>query len=102
MAKKGGSRHLTRMAAPAFAAPERKLSIWLAKPMPGRHSTKYSISLRALVRDTLELAADAREAENIIKTGKVLVDGKAVTDSKAAIGLMDVLSIPMIDKNYVV
>jgi len=102
LAKKGGSRHLNRIAAPKFAAPERKTAVWLAKPMPGRHKLGDSISLRALIRDWLELATDAREAERIIYSGDVLIDGKVAKDSKASIGLMDVISIPKLKKYYVV
>jgi small subunit ribosomal protein S4e len=102
LAKKGGSRHLNRIAAPQFAAPERKTSVWLAKPMPGRHRLNRSVSLRALVCDWLELAADVREAERIIKTGKVSIDGRVARDSKMAVGLMDIISIPALEKSYLV
>ena len=102
MGKKGGSKHLNRIAAPEFAAPERKTAIWLAKPRAGRHPLVYSASLRALVRDSLGLAADAREAERIVQAGEVLIDGKVVRDAKAAIGLMDILAFPKIGKFYMV
>ncbi|MDO8339371.1 MAG: 30S ribosomal protein S4e [Candidatus Burarchaeum sp.] len=102
MGNKGGSKHLNRIAAPEFAAPERKTAIWLAKPSPGRHALVYAASLRAIVRDSLGLASDARETEKIVQAGEILVDGKVVKDSKAAIGLMDIIAIPKINKYYLV
>ena len=61
---------MNRIAAPTFAASERKGAVWLAKPMPGRHSTAYSVSLRSLIRDWLKLAVDAREAESMAGLGQ--------------------------------
>ncbi len=100
MGNKGGSKHMNRIAAPEFAAPERKTAVWLAKPSAGRHALVYAASLRALLRDSLELAADARETEKIVQAGEVLVDGKVVKDSKAAIGLMDIVALPKVNKYY--
>ena len=102
MGNKGGSKHLNRIAAPEFAAPKRKTAIWLAKPSAGRHSLAYAASLRALLRDSLGFAADAREAEKIVQAGEVLVDGKVTKDSKAAIGLMDIVALPKVNKYYMV
>lgn len=102
MGKKGGSKHLNRIAAPVFAAPARKTAVWLVKPRAGRHSLTCSTSLRALLRDSLGLAADAREAERIVQAGDVLIDGKVTRDSRAAIGLMDIVSIPKVGKYYMV
>ncbi|VVC04283.1 30S ribosomal protein S4e [Candidatus Burarchaeum australiense] len=93
---------MNRIAAPQFAAPERKTSVWLAKPMAGRHALDQCISVRALVRDSLGLAADTRETARILQSGEVLLDGKVTRDSKAPIGLMDVVSMPKIGKYYLV
>ena len=61
MAKRGGTKHLKRVAAPkAIFIHDRKSSIWLAKPSPGAHNKDLSMPLMVLVRDVLGLATDAR------------------------------------------
>jgi len=66
----------------------------------GPHKSSDSISLLYLVRDMLKLADNAKEAKKIIYGGKVLVDGKAIKDCSFGVGLMDVISIPEIEKYY--
>jgi len=52
------------------------------------------------VRDHLNLARGYREARKIIGERKIHVDGRVVTDYKFPLGLMDVFSIPSINKYY--
>ena len=52
------------------------------------------------MRDFLKYAEDAATAKKIIKTRKILVDGRAVTDHKFPVGLMDVVSIPETGEHY--
>ncbi|MCK4614677.1 MAG: 30S ribosomal protein S4e, partial [Thermoplasmata archaeon] len=52
------------------------------------------------VRDVLGLANTSREVRKIIGERKIYVDGKATTDYRFPLGLMDVLSIPSIKKYY--
>lgn len=100
MAGKGGSSHLKRLAAPRYAPVARKRFVWLAKPMPGPHPGEESMALLALVRDVLGLADNGREARKIIRGGGLLVDGRAVKRERFPIGLMDVVSIPLMGKHY--
>lgn len=102
----GGRRHLKRIAAPKSwkirrkKLVGRKSGVWITKPSPGPHPQERAIPLRVLIRDYLELARTAREADYIIKRGKVLVDGRVVKDPKFPVGLFDVVEIPEIDKVY--
>jgi len=100
MANKGGSSHLKRLAAPRYAPVARKKFVWLAKPMPGPHPASESVALLTLVRDVLGLADNAREARRIIRSGELLVDGRAVKRERFPVGLMDVISIPSMKKYY--
>lgn len=61
---------------------------------------KESVPLIYLVRDMLKLADNAKEAKKIIYEGNVLVDGRVIKDCSYGIGLMDVISIPKIEKYY--
>ncbi len=100
MANKGGSSHLKRLAAPRYAPIARKEFVWLAKPMPGPHPGSESVALLTLVRDVLGLADNAREARKIIRGGELLVDGRSVRRERFPVGLMDVISIPSMNKHY--
>ena len=53
-----------------------------------------------VLRDVLGICDNAKEAKRIIGNRDVLVDGKAVKNPKAPVGLMDVLSIPKLDADY--
>ncbi|MEM1644289.1 MAG: 30S ribosomal protein S4e [Ignisphaera sp.] len=97
MAKKGGSSHLKRLAAPAFWPILRKEYKWITKPSPGPHPLERCIPLLVLIRDVLKLAENAREAKKIIFDGEVLIDGRVRRDFKFPVGLMDVVSIPKIN-----
>ncbi|MEM1560024.1 MAG: 30S ribosomal protein S4e [Ignisphaera sp.] len=97
MTKKGGSKHLKRLAAPAFWPILKKEYRWVTKPSPGPHPLGRCIPLLILVRDMLKLAENAREAKRIIFDGEVLVDSKVRRNFKLPVGLMDVVSIPRID-----
>jgi small subunit ribosomal protein S4e len=100
MGSKGGSRHLKREAAPKFWPIHRKEFIWAVKPSPGPHPINRSIPLVIIVRDILGFAKTRKEAKKIISQGKILVDGKVRRDERFPAGLMDVVSIPEIGRNY--
>jgi small subunit ribosomal protein S4e len=100
MGKQGGSGHLKREASPDFWPIHRKEFTWAVKPRPGPHPIHQSIPLTIIVREVLGLAKTRKEAKKIISQGKIIVDGKIRRDERFPTGLMDVISIPEIKKNY--
>ena len=100
MAKKGQKRHLKRFSLPPAVMLPRKLAVWASKPRPGPHRANECLTLRLVVRDYLDLARTARETDRIITGGQILVDGKTRRDPKFPVGLMDVVQVPEIKKNY--
>jgi len=96
----GGSRHLTREASPFFWPILRKEYVWTVKPSPGPHPLRLSIPLLIIVRDMLGYATTAREAERIIKSGKIKVDGRIRLNPKFPVGLMDVVGIEETSEYY--
>jgi small subunit ribosomal protein S4e len=52
------------------------------------------------MRDILRFAKTRKEARKIISKGKVQVDGKARREELFPVGLMDVISIPAVEKFY--
>ncbi len=100
MGNKGRRRHEKRLAASRKRKIERKTFVWTVKPKAGRHAKDDSIPLLVLIRDYLKLANTGKEAETLIKSKEVHVDGKICREPKFAVGFMDVVSIPKISKNY--
>jgi small subunit ribosomal protein S4e len=88
MAKRGGTHHLKRMAAPKQYKITRKQPTWIQKPLPGRSP---SVPLSLVLRQT-GVAETAKEAKRMLSSRSVRVDGKVVTEMKRPVGLMDVIS----------
>ncbi len=100
MGKKGGKKHLKRKPAPRFWPIHRKEFVWVVKPKPGPHPISRCIPLTLIVREMLGFAKTGKEAKTIISQGKIEVDGKTRREELFPVGLMDVVSIPSIEKAY--
>lgn len=101
MAKRGGTKHLKRIAAPkAVPVTDKKERVWMVQPSAGPHPKKHSIPLAVLLRDVLKVAPTLREVRMVLSGRMVLIDGKARTDEKFPVGLMDVVSFPKSGKSY--
>ncbi len=100
MGKKGEKKHLKRKPAPRFWPIHRKELVWTVKPKPGPHPISNCIPLTMVVRDILGLAKTRKEAKTIISQEKIEVDGKIPREEGFPIGLMDVISIPAVEKTY--
>jgi len=92
--------HLKRLAAPPHLKISVKEAVFTVCPSPGPHPKYECIPLLLIVRDYLRYAEFAEEAKKIIKSGKILVDGRPVKDYKFPVGLMDVVSIPETGENF--
>jgi len=72
----------------------------MVKPSPGPHPREDALPLRLLLRDYLSLARTAGEADKILAGGQVLVDGRVRRSPKFPVGLMDVVRLPTLNRNY--
>jgi len=70
------------------------------KPTPGPHSLENCLPITLLLRDILGIAKTRKEAKTITAQGKVYVNGKVRRDDKFPTGLMDVVSLPDMDKHF--
>ena len=95
-----GKKHVKRYLMPAFWPVKLKEYSWTVKPRPGPHQACFSIPLVILIRDFLKLAKTSKEAGRAIKAGKIVVDKKPRKDPRFSVGLMDVVEIPSIHKQY--
>lgn len=94
------SKHLKRLNAPRALKLHRKQRKWTVKPDAGPHPLEISIPLGLIVRDYLNLTDTMREAQRIISDGEILVDSVKRKNYKFPCGLMDIISIPKIKKDY--
>lgn len=100
MARKGGRGRLKRASSPTVWKIQRKGGRFVPKPSPGPHGKRQGMPLLMIIRDVLKIAKNSKEAESIVKSGGILVDGRIREDPRLPVGLMDVLEIPAIEKSY--
>ena len=100
MTKSGGSKHQKRVASPRNWVLHRKKHKFAYRADPGPHSREKCIPLGLLLRDVLHLAETARESKIILNKKLVKIDGRIVTNPKFPVGLMDVIEIAELNKNY--
>ncbi len=101
MGKRGGKKHLKRIASPkAVPVHDKKEHVWIVKPSPGPHPEKHALPLGVVVRDILKLARTKKEARKILSGRMVMIDGRVRTDEKFPVGLMDVVSLPKSNRYY--
>ncbi len=94
------SKHLKRLNAPRTLRLHRKDEPWTVRPAPGPHPLEKSIPLGLIVRNYLELVDTLGEAKIVMANGDILVDGVKRKSHKFPCGLMDVISIPKLKKDY--
>lgn len=100
MGKKGGRNKLKRLAAPRSWDISRKTNRFVFKPLPGPHPISASYPLGVVVRDLASMATLSRELKFIMKTGKVLVDGRERRTPRFPVGLFSVVSVPAEGVDY--
>jgi small subunit ribosomal protein S4e len=100
LGKKGKVGRLKRKPAPRFWPVHRKEAVWIVRPSSGPHSLEKCLPLSLILRDILEVAETRKEAKKIISQGKVYVDGKVRRKDDFPVGLMDVISMPDVNKFY--
>jgi small subunit ribosomal protein S4e len=98
--KKGGRRHLKRKPAPEFWPIHRKEAVWTVKPNAGPHPISRCIPLTLVLRNILGVAKTRSEVKTIIHEEKIMVDGKVQREELFPTGVMDVVSIPEVEKWY--
>lgn len=88
------------MHAKRIAAGMGKKPKWMKAVKAGPYGRENSITLLHVIRDLLKYADNAREAENILSMGLVSVNKKKIREAGRTVGLMDVIEILKLGKNY--
>ena len=92
------SKHLKRYAAPRTWVIPRKKKVWAVRSSPGPHKADSSMPLLIALRDIAGLGETSAEVRKILGNREVMVDGKVRVNYKHPVGLMDIISIPKIDR----
>jgi small subunit ribosomal protein S4e len=100
LGRKGVPKGLKRKPAPRFWPIHRKELFWVVKPSPGPHSLENCLPLAVVLRDVLGLAKTRKEAKTIVSKGKVHVDHEVRREDNFPVGLMDVVSMPDMERNF--
>ena len=100
MVKKGKTGRLKRNPSPKFWPIHRKELPWVVKPASGPHTLHNCLSLTLVLRDILGFAKTKKEAGKILSQGKVVVDGKLRRSADFPVGLMDVISVADLNKDF--
>ena len=99
---RGPKKHLKRVAAPHSWLMNKMGGNFAVRPAQGPHRLRESCPLQVVLRDKLNLAINAREAQVILnqKEGLIRVDKKIRRNHKYPVGFMDVIEIPKMKANY--
>ena len=93
-------RHLKRLAKPKAIPIPAKGAVYLKKASPGAHKASQSVTLSTLLTSILKVAESNAAAKKLLSAGEILVDGRPVKDSAFGVGIMDLVSIPKMKKNF--
>ncbi|KAH0577103.1 Ribosomal protein S4 [Spironucleus salmonicida] len=96
----GPRKHLKRLSAPTHWQLAKLGGIWAPRPSAGPHKLQECLPLLLVLRNRLHLARDRREAEIILNSRSIKVDGKVRTDVGYPAGFMDVIEIGKLKAQY--
>jgi small subunit ribosomal protein S4e len=91
---------MKRLASPRAWKIPKKSSTWVPKPNAGKHAAEHGIPLGIALRDYLSVVDTMTEAKRVIGNREIMIDGRVATSHKSPVGLMDVLSLPKLQKHY--
>lgn len=94
------SKHMKRLNAPKVLKIHRKEKVFTIRTSPGAYALKQSIPLGLIVRDYLKLTDTLKETKSVLSNGEITVDGKKVKNHKYSCGVMNVISIPTLKKDF--
>ena len=94
------SLHLKRLASPRSWKIPKKSSTWVPKPIPGPHAIEQGVPLGVVLRDYLALVDTMTEAKRVVGNREIMVDGVVRTSHKHPVGLMDVVTVPKLNKSH--
>lgn len=100
MGKHGKKRTLHSLAAPKTWFFNRKSKHYTSNIVPGPHSKGTAVPLVFLLRDLLGMAKTLKDVKRLTHNKEIFVNGSLAKEARFPVGLMDVVSLPKIKKNF--
>ncbi|MBU0662117.1 MAG: hypothetical protein ABH854_03330 [Candidatus Diapherotrites archaeon] len=100
MAKKGESKGQKRLSVAKVRFLPRKKSTWTIRGRAGPHSSDSSVPLGFALRELLKVCGTMKEVKFMLRERIVIVNGKAASDYRLAVGLFDIVEITKEKKRY--
>ena len=100
MGRMGKDTRMKRQTVPAFWQIGRKEKRFALAINPGTHSIERAYPLGIVLRDILKAVTTMREAKHVTTAGDIKIDGVVRKDVNFPVGLMDVIELLSVDKNY--
>lgn len=100
MANKGESKSQKSLSAPRARYFLRKDKVFTVTNRPGTHNKESSVPLIFALKEVLKISKNAREGRNIIKEGKVKINGTIRRQLRLPVGLFDIISVEALKKKW--
>lgn len=92
--------HLKRFTSPnTWPIPKKKIT-YVTRPNPGAHKLEHQVPISLFLRDIVGIVNSQKEVKYVLHNKDCLVDGALCHDNKRPVGLLDVISLPKIDKYF--
>ncbi len=92
--------HQKSIAVPHTWPIQRKKTTFVVKPLPSGHPKLYSMPIALFMKDLIKCAHTQKEVKYILHNKELLINGHRVRNEKVCAGLMDVIELPELKKQY--
>lgn len=93
--------HLKAHNAPKTWDIKRKNMVFVTRPNPGAHKIDFSMPINLVLKRMLKKATTNKEVKKILHDQEVLVNGKKRKDYRYPVGLLDVITFPLINESFI-
>lgn len=88
-----GKTYLKRIAAPKTWSVLRKTGVFITRPKPSGHSLQRTLPMAVILRDYLGIVRTAGQANKVLKTLDITVNGRRARTISDSAGFMDIVTV---------
>ena len=92
--------HLSRLNAPKSWPVRRKGIKFIKRPSPGAHPLRKCIPLSLVLISLLKIVRTNKEVKRVLHERNILINGVVCTDPALPIGVMDLVSVPVLKESF--
>ena len=79
---------------------ERRKTVYITRPLSSGHKLERNLPLMVILKEVLKFARTSKDARYMIAHKSILLNGERVKEKRRAVGFLDVLSFPDLQKSY--